>query len=417
MRALSKLLSLLVLLGVLAIAAVAWLVLDRVPLVDRGPALSHHELARAEALLKGSGQQQLSASDGHTVEIAARDLDLAVDYLVRRWISGNAQLTLSADRIDFSVSIPVPHDPWQHVLNITGAIDAGGSPPRVDRLRIGRVTLPPAMADRLAAYGLRALLARTGIEPATAALRGLQVTTGYLRLVYGDDSGADGEVRNALLTGSDHAALRLYHDLLVELQDQGFGRDTPLVEWLVPLFALAQARSSDRDPVAENVALLTVLGTWASRRDLAQLVPDAARRPQRFRSKLQGRRDFAQHFLTSAALAARSDSTLSDAIGLFKELADTDRGSGFSFTDIAADRAGTRFGALAAGSTEDARRVQRRIASGVVDGDLMPPAKDLPEHMRSEDFAARFEHVGSPAYQQMMAEIERRIDACSLYQD
>lgn len=190
-----------------------------------------------------------------------------------------------------------------------------------------------------------------------------------------------------------------------------------MVELLRPLFALAAERSATADPVAENTALLTLLGTWASRGDLRRLVPGRAQTPASFRLKLRRRVDFARHFLTSAALAARGDAALSEAVGLFKELSDTDHGSGFSFTDIAADKAGTRFAALATGSPGQARWVQQRLAAGVQDGDLMPNAADLPEHLSGEAFASRFSHVGSPAYREMVAEIEGRIAACGLYHD
>ena len=190
-----------------------------------------------------------------------------------------------------------------------------------------------------------------------------------------------------------------------------------MLDLLEPLFASAQTRSIEHDPVAENSALLTLLGTWASRQDLSRLVPDSPLRPHPFHLRLRGRKDFAQHFLTSAALSARGDSTLSDAVGLFKEIADTDQGSGFSFADLAADRAGTRFGELAVKSTASALRVQRRLAAGAGDQDLMPVADDLPENLRSGDFEQHFGSIGSPAYQQMMDKIEARIDACTLYRD
>jgi hypothetical protein len=181
------------------------------------------------------------------------------------------------------------------------------------------------------------------------------------------------------------------------------------------MFTAARTRSQDGDPIAENKAMLTVLGTWASGRDISNLVPGNLARPHGFRLKLEQRRDFAQHFLSSAALAARGDSSLSNAVGLFKEIVDIDRGSGFSFTDIAADRAGTRFGELATRSTEDARRVQQLLAEGIEETAIMPPARDLPEHLDTQRFKELYGHVGSPAYQLVMQDIERRIAACSLY--
>ena len=86
-------------------------------------------------------------------------------------------------------------------------------------------------------------------------------------------------------------------------------------------------------------------------------------------------------------------------------------GSGFSFNDIAADRAGTRFGELAAGSKETAARLQQRLSAGVRERDLMPATDDLPEFMPEAECKRRFGGIGAPAYQQMMANIERRIAA------
>lgn len=60
---------------------------------------------------------------------------------------------------------------------------------------------------------------------------------------------------------------------------------------------------------------------------------------------LMGEQTFAMHFISSAAIAAYTDTVLSDAIGLYKELEDARSGSGFSFNDIAANRAGTSFAA------------------------------------------------------------------------
>jgi hypothetical protein len=55
------------------------------------------------------------------------------------------------------------------------------------------------------------------------------------------------------------------------------------------------------------------------------------------------------------------------------------------------------------------------ILAGGVDA-LMPPIDGLPEHLMSDEFARRFGTVGSPAYQGVVAEIERRIAALALFQ-
>jgi hypothetical protein len=105
---------------------------------------------------------------------------------------------------------------------------------------------------------------------------------------------------------------------------------------------------------------------------------------------------------------------LSDAVGLLKEVDDSQGGSGFSFTDLAADRAGTRFGQVAVSS--QAARLQRAVSSLVSESELMPATGDLPEGMTAKAFARRFERVGSPAYQRVIDTIERRLNQIALYQ-
>jgi hypothetical protein len=94
-------------------------------------------------------------------------------------------------------------------------------------------------------------------------------------------------------------------------------------------------------------------------------------------------------------------------------LADARRGgSGFSFNDLAADRAGTRFGELA---VRDAAALQARIAAGVSDADLMPPVSDLPEGLPQAEFVARYGGVGGAGYNRLLADIEARIDGLPMF--
>ena len=112
-------------------------------------------------------------------------------------------------------------------------------------------------------------------------------------------------------------------------------------------------------------------------------------------------------------IAAEAGTPLADTVGLWKELADARHGgSGFSFNDLAADRAGTRFGELA---VQDPPRLQARIAAGVADADLMPPVDGLPEHLPQAQFVARYGGVGGAADGRLLADIEARIDALPVF--
>ncbi len=417
MHALIKLTLLLVLLSLVAAAGLAWLALSDSPLVTGQTVLSHQDIARARDILRRNDPRNILPGTTQVIEIGAKDLGLATNYLLRQLTPGNARLHVASNLLDLQASIRIPRLAWRNTLNVDARIETVDGMPRIAQLRLGRLDIPPTLANQVAAKLIWHLYTKARPGKLENPLQRLELLPDRLRLTYLWHPTLLEQARDTLLSSSDREALRHYHDLLVELQTKGMGVNGPLIDLLQPMFSAARMRSADRDPVEENTALLTVLGTWAGRQDIARLVPGSHRRPRTFRLSLGRRIDFARHFLTSAALAARGDSALSDAVGLFKEIADTDHGSGFSFSDIAADRAGTRFGEQATRSAKSAAQLQRRMAESIVEADIMPPAHDLPENMRSDAFKQRFGYIGSPAYQQLMAEIERRIDACGLYRN
>ena len=106
-----------------------------------------------------------------------------------------------------------------------------------------------------------------------------------------------------------------------------------LVELINALLKLAAERGADADAAAENRAALFVLAVYASGKGLAAAVPAAADwpRPAARKVTLGGRVDFAQHFAISAALAAGAGGPFADAVGIYKEVDDSRRSSGFLF--------------------------------------------------------------------------------------
>ena len=127
---------------------------------------------------------------------------------------------------------------------------------------------------------------------------------------------------------------------------------------------------------------------------------------------LRGRHDSAQHYVVSAALAAWAGEPVATAIGVYKELEDARRGSGFSFADLAADRAGTRLGELVAA---DAPRLDEVLGKDPGDADLLPALDGLPEFLPEAEFRRRYGGPEEPAYEKVAAEIERRLSQLALY--
>ena len=99
----------------------------------------------------------------------------------------------------------------------------------------------------------------------------------------------------------------------------------------------------------------------------------------------------------------------------YKEIRDGQRGSGFSFSDVAANRAGQRFGTLAAGSATSAARLAARLRFPLADSDIMPATTDLPDNLSDQEFARRYGATGSAAYNQQVDDIDRRVSVLALY--
>jgi hypothetical protein len=105
---------------------------------------------------------------------------------------------------------------------------------------------------------------------------------------------------------------------------------------------------------------------------------------------------------------------VSDAGGLIKEELDTlTHGSGFSFGDLAADRAVVRFAIAATRSPVDEQALQARLHRGFAVDDFFPQITDLPERLTLEQFRTVYGGVGSQRYRQVVADIEARLDRCA----
>ncbi len=179
-----------------------------------------------------------------------------------------------------------------------------------------------------------------------------------MEVTYQWQSKITAAVRSRLVSARDESRIQVYHRRLVEVT-AAVSREVSMTKLAAPLFALADERSAEGDPVAENRGAILVLAAYVNGDRLASLVPAARSwpRPRWRRMLLHGRHDLPRHFMGSAAIAVSGGGALSQAIGLFKEIDDSRGGSGFSFVDLLADRVGTRFGSLAVASRASARRI------------------------------------------------------------
>jgi hypothetical protein len=126
---------------------------------------------------------------------------------------------------------------------------------------------------------------------------------------------------------------------------------------------------------------------------------------------VRGRRDLANHFFSSAYLASSHGAVAAHAAGFAKELLDAQGASGFSFADIAADRAGVRF----AGNVLKGRFPLAALANSFNVDTFMPSIDGLPEGFSAAEFRSQYGKKDAPQVLNQIGEIDRRIEALPPY--
>jgi hypothetical protein len=416
MRLLFKLLVALIIILPVALVALIYIAVDTQPSINRAAEVTPASIERAKRILDQNDPRKLKSGSRRTISVSEKDLDDAANYLARQYAGGGARIELKRGTAHLGASLRLPALPLGIYLNLESELAEDGALARIDSFRVGQLPVPAWLAQRMIPRLLGIVMDEPDQRSFLRAIKKISIGDDRVALTYEWQADLPDKLRTVLLPADDQERLRLYQQRLVEITKSLKAPNVSLTELLAPLFALAGERSNGADAVKENRAVILVFTLYANGQDLSGILPDARTwpRPQKHGVLLNGRDDFPKHFIVSAALAAKAGGPLSDAVGLYKELADARAGSGFSFNDIAADRAGTRFGEFAADSAS-ARRLQERLRAGVVERDLMPATEDLPEFMPERDFIRRFGGVGAPPYNKMMAEIERRIAALPLY--
>lgn len=396
-----------------ALLAAALLTIEGTPSVDQSTPVTLEHIARAKHILDLHNVRRKPGALA-TITVRADDVSVATNYLARHVAHGSSRVALGPGSARVEMSLPLERGPVRGFVNVRTTLRETQGLPRLHDTHIGRLALPDWMANALAGHALQWARRNPHYREGVQAVRGLYFSPQALRVVYAWQKDLPARLGGSVASAENVDALRPYQERLAELS--GAGARVSLARLSGPMFSLAMQRTAaGEDAVEASRAVLLVLTMHALDQPLSSVSPAAKgwKRPRPQVVTLAGREDTARHFLVSAALAAFADTALADVIGVYKELSDSRGGSGFSFNDLTADRAGTRLGERAA-DTRSAAALQARIAAGVAESDLLPRIDDLPENMPEAEFNRRFGGVNGPEYLRMLAEIERRLDGVAL---
>ncbi len=401
---------LLLLLPPLLVAALLPVITDRQPLVSRSEGVATGSIVEARRLLANRDSGRLQRADERTAIISAALLDTAIDHFASHNLGARAAFVIVGRSGELRLSIPLRGLPDTRYLNLSAVIAAADGRPRIASASLAALPLPGWLAEAAAGQAIRAAGLAGQWQVAARAVRRVDFDAAASHVVvdYVWQPDLLEQLRSFAVTPADTVDLRNAQAALAGLLDHRAGV-VPLGQVLTPLLGCCGEGSA-----GYGRAALLVLAAHVSGNSLSRLLPEARSwaRPRRVKLSLRGRHDSAQHFVVSAALAAWAGESAADAIGLDKEMRDARSGSGFSFADLAADRAGSRFGELVAANSP---RLQAALQRPLSDSDLAPSLLGLPEGLSAAEFERRFGAPESVDYRQVTSEIERRLRAMPLY--
>ena len=407
---------------------------EREPLVRESPAVTSEEKRRLYDLLRDKNPKKLEAGETRSISLDSRDIDLLLAWglpVVLGDGRGTARVDLTASRqatVSLTLRFATPTGRARYLNIVTGArvqIDRGRVSVADPTLRLGRLVLPEPPLRWLAPIISVLVQAERRARPVLAGVQSLEIGPGRAMLVYHRMELPPGLLASFIWGAGSNEEMRLavrsHVERLLEAAPS-LPRGEPRLGAAVEVaFARARERSATSPPVLENRAALLALGILLGHRRLEDFVgpvldeQDWRRAAPLARTTLRGRDDWTKHFFVSAALTVLSAQAPSDAIGTFKEELDAGGGSGFSFGDLLADRAGTTFALLATRDDAAARTLQARLAAGFRVDDFFPEAADLPENIQAAELEARYGGVGGRLFRQYAAEVERRLWSCPAY--
>lgn len=401
------------------------------PLVTPGKRLTYEDVARVKQLMRENNPRRLKKGDIKRVEVTERDVNLFLDYGFsqapgNQKIYAHVNLLQNAVAAQFTYKLP-PND-FGDYLNVSTVVIPESNRIDVQKLKIGSLRIPGWLVNFLAGLSHRFLLRfeeyRNVVE-LTHSIKDIKVNDSRAAVVYQWQPDVikrlQTQGRDFLLPADERERLRVYNERLAVISRSMNGRTVSITNFLKPLFQFAQERTiSGGNPEAENRALLLNLAAYSIGRNINRFIDpeNETSYPRKGRVKLTllTRDDLAKHFLVSAAITVSAGSGFANLAGVFKEMDDSRGGSGFSFADLAADRAGVKLAEMAGNSSQQARLLQQRMIRIINETDFMPRIDNLPEGIQELEFKRKYKDLDSATYRMVEAEIERRIASCSIYQ-
>ncbi len=392
-------------------------------LLSPSPALAPGAVPTAEAVRRARGSAielaMVMAADGtpRRMRLARRDLQASATLLEHGVDGVRLHPRLDDGTVALDASVRIAASTWAN-LRLQAVPRPGGGFPEVS-LTLGAWRVPARLVD--GAIGLidRGLRRRdAGLPPIGSMVADLAVTEAEVAATLAVPRRFLSELRDlggAAPPRVDETLLRLVYGRLLAFEVR-----QPQASFAMTLRRAFGERPPGVDAVAYNraafVALaMHVVGPEARRLAGSSAMHDAMMKAEPPELRVGGRPDLAKHFALSAALTATFDPRFTRAIGEWKELDDSlPGGSGFSFVDLTANRAGMH---LARAATDPATAAQvADLLADTNDAALFPTAAHtMAEGLGAAEFSRRYGGLAGANYAQAVRRVDRLLARLPLY--
>lgn len=409
-----RLLIFLLLIPVLLLTLVLLLTIENTPITQRNWNLAQSDI---QNILNIAKQSQLRKQK--TIRLSEKDLNIALNYLLNYYTHCTSQITIEKWQLDFKIALLLNNNYFRKYLNVSFKLTKKNGYPVINQLAIGKLSI----ADKFAGLLLEKLIKYSPLKEyyflAAQQTKEIHISKDrFLTINYIPSPSLDLKTKLSLNNKNVQSILFYQRQITHIIAQHNPKWRLSLAELFQPLFKQAYVRSTTETAISENRAVIIAISTYVNKSEIQAYFPFdiSPSTRQQYPASLYKSPDMAKHFMVSAVLTAAGAETLAHKLGQQKELSDAKSGSGFSFIDLASDRAGLQFGKTAILSAIKARELQKRIANIADYTFFMPEVRDLPEKMSDKEFKKQFTSVQSAKYKDMLKKIDQRISSLEIYQ-
>jgi len=406
------------------------LTLDVLPGVPSNAVLDQGQVNEVQQLLIDHDPRRLLASEFQEVRLTEPELNALTTYIKSNnpvFDAVNTRIGLDEDAVSVGLSIPLDLMGLQRYFNLTLGFTHINGKLVLKQLDAGALGLPAVILSPLGKVIASRLAEDPNYQLVSTFMNSLHFQNiNARRMVIVLDWQGDNrqlledQARRAFVSAREAQRLVFYQEKLVDTiaaLPESAGT-IGLNDLFRPIFLFANINSvAGADPVAENRAAFIVLSTYLTDFNLEQLVGTDLDIPvsRPLKVVIERREDLARHVSGSAAISASAGASMAELLSVYKEVHDSRYRTGFSFTDIAANQAGSLLGMLATRSTEDALLFQQIMMDSESPGDYLPQLGTY-DGMTEAEFIEQYGSRESEAYRMRLKNISDSIAARPFYQ-